>query len=548
MSIEIDYDSSVSEKILRGVTKTAKIVGTTLGPVGSNVVISKNKTSRFTKDGITVLNSIEFSDHYENVGAELLKMASGKTNTQSGDGTTSTAILAANIFKNGVRFVIDGGNKIKIRDGITKAAERVVSFIKEHSKTLSDKSEIRNVAKISSNHSDEIADSLAEVFSKIGQNGTIKVETGNSLNIESRIVEGMQFDRGYLSPYFATNDKLEAELDTPYIFIIDKKVSNLHELYGPIQAIIKTGKPMLIIANDVDGEALNTLVVNRLRGVQICAVKSPSYGPNQKNMLQDIACLTGGKVISEETGVRLDMATPESGVLGVAKNVVITKDSTTIIGGYGDKEAIAKRIDQLKTQIYNSSDSYETKKLQERLAKLDGGVGIISVGAKTEAELHEKKDLVDDAFCACKAAIAEGIVPGGGVTLLRASKYLSNIPSTEFDSAEDEIGAKILAKALISPIKLILNNAGENADMIVGQLLDNPDLDRFEAGFDVLTNQFGDMFDLEIIDPTKVIISEVRNAASVAGLLLTTNAAIIDIPDPKDAPAQMMPGMVPNMF
>lgn len=545
MSIEIDFDSSVSEKILKGVTKTAKIVGTTLGPVGSNVVISKNKMSRFTKDGITVLNSLEFSDHYENVGAELLKMASGKTNHQSGDGTTGTAILAADIYKNGVRFTIDGGNKIKIRDGISKAAEKVVGYIKENSKALSDKSEIRNVAKISSNHSDEIADSLSEVFSKIGQNGTIKVETGNSLNIESRIVEGMQFDRGYLSPYFATNDKLEVELDSPYIFIIDKKVSNLHELYGPIQAIIKTGKPMLIIANDVDGEALNTLVVNRLRGVQICAVKSPSYGPNQKNMLQDIACLTGGKVISEETGIRLETAMPDSGILGVAKNVVVTKDSTTIISGCGSKEDIDKRIDSIKAQIYNTTDEYDLKKLQERLAKLDGGVGIISVGAKTEAELHEKKDLVDDAFCACKAAISEGIVPGGGVTLLRASKYLESIIPTEFTSPEDEIGAKILAKALLSPIKLILNNAGENADMIISKLLE----EKFEYGFDVLTKQYGDMFKLEIIDPTKVIVSEVRNAASVAGLLLTTNAAIIDIPEKTDTPpAAMMPGMMPGMF
>lgn len=551
MSKLINYDSEVSEKILSGVKKTAKIVGETLGPLGNNVILSDNGYTKITKDGITVLKSVEFEDQYENVAAQLLREASDKTNTQAGDGTTGTCILAESIYKNGLKHCIAGGNKIQIRNGISHGADYIVKFINSLSKKISTKEEIRQVAKISSNHSDEIADVLADVFSKIGQNGTIKVESGNGTAIESRIVEGMNFDQGYLSPYFVSNDAMECDLDNPFIFIVDKKITNIQEMLVPLQALSQIGKPILVIAENVEGDAISTMVLNKLRGLQICAVKSPSYGQNRKNMLKDIAVLTGGKVISEETGIALKDALPDSGILGTAKRVVVTKDSTTIIGGLGNEEALKMHIEQLKNQIYNCSDEYDLKKMKERLAKLDGGVGIISVGAKTESELREKKDLVDDAFCACKAAIANGVVAGGGVALLLAKDDFASFIDAHPDafSGDEIIGAKVLCDALDAPIRKILENAGESADIIISKLIDESKNGNDNIGFDVLNKKYGDMIDLGIVDPANVIISEVQNGSSIASLLLTTSAAIVEKKEEKRVdPGAMSGGMgMPGM-
>lgn len=530
MSKLINYDTDVSTKILNGVNKTAQIVGETLGPLGNNVILNQNGYTKITKDGITVLRSVEFSDKHENVAADLLREASDKTNREAGDGTTGTCILAASIYSKGLKHCVAGGNKIQIRNGIVKAANFVEKFINEKmSKSVSSKEEIRQVAKISSNHSDEIADVLADVFDKIGKNGTIKIESGNGTVIDSKIVEGMNFAQGYLSPFFVSNESMECDLDHPYIFIVDKKISNIQEILVPLQELSQLGKPILIIADNVEGDALSTLVLNKLRGLPVCAVKSPSYGQNKINMLHDIAILTGGKVISEETGIALNEATSTSGILGVAKRVIVTKDSTTIIDGCGSPEAINERIEQLKSMIEKSTDEYDKKKMQERLAKLDGGVGIISVGAKTESELREKKDLVDDAFCACKAAVANGIVPGGGIALLLAKNELYEYTSKNSNEfiGDEILGAKVLWESLDAPIRKILENAGESADIIMSEIYDNQD-ENFDFGYDVLNKKFGKMLDLGIIDPSLVIISEVKNASSIASLLLTTSASIVE--------------------
>lgn len=530
MSKLINYDTDVSTKILSGVKKTAKIVGETLGPLGNNVILNQNGYTKITKDGITVLRSVEFSDRHENVAADLLREASDKTNREAGDGTTGTCILAESIYSKGLKYCVVGGNKIQIRNGITKAANFIEAFINSKmAKPVSTKDEIRQVAKISSNHSDEIAEVLADVFDKIGKNGTIKIESGNGTMIDSKIVEGMNFAQGYLSPFFVSNDSMECDLDDPFIFIVDKKISSIQEILTPLQELSQIRKPILIIADNVEGDALSTLVLNKLRGLQVCAVKSPSYGQNKINMLHDIAILTGGKVISEETGIALNEATPNSGILGSAKRVIVTKDSTTIIDGCGSPEAIATRIEQLKHLISNSTDEYEKKKMQERLAKLDGGVGIISVGAKTESELREKKDLVDDAFCACKAAVVNGIVPGGGIALLIAKSALAKyITENEAEFYGDELlGAKVLCESLDAPIRKILENAGESIDIIISKI-ESESATTQDFGYDVLNKKFGNMLELGIIDPSLVITSEVKNASSIASLLLTTSASIVE--------------------
>lgn len=544
MSKEIKYDDA-RFKILDGVTKISKVVGSTMGPMGRNVAISEYGTVHCTKDGVTTCRSVSSDDHFEDIGIQLLREASEKTNSSVGDGTTGSVILAESIYRNGLKHITIGGNPIQIRNGITEASKKVVDFIKTCSKSIGTKDEIYQVAKISSNHSDEIASILSDVFDKIGSNGTIKVETGNSTETESKIVEGMQFERGYVSPYFVTNDKMEANLDNPFIFIIDKKLSNIGEILEPLQAFTKSGRPMLIIADSIEGDALNTLVLNKLRGVPVCAVCSPSYGQNKKNILQDIAILTGGQVCSEESGISLNSALPDSGILGSAKQVIVTKGTTTIIDGKGEKEAIANRVEQLKNQIYNCKNEYDLKKMQERLAKLDGGVGIISVGANTESELKEKKDLVDDAFCAVKAAIVGGIVPGAGVILLRAKDMLNAVDVTSKTDSEI-IGMRILADALDAPIKKIIENAGESADLIVTKILEN---DNKSYGYDVLHKEYGDLIQLGVVDPTNVLIAEIENAASIAGLLLTTSAVIVDIPEKKnDNPSASLGGAMPGMM
>lgn len=545
----IKFDSNIAEKILDGAINTAKIVGTTLGPVGSNVIISDNGFTRFTKDGISVLRAVSFEDQYENVAAELIREASDKTNSESGDGTTGTALLAAAIYQNGLKHTAIGANKIHVRNGILKAANFLADYLKTISTPISTRDEIRKIANISSNHSDEIADVLADIFDKIGQNGTIKVETGNTTTIESKIVDGMQFNSGYISPYFVTNEKMEADLDNPFIMIVDKKISNIQEIVKAMAAISKLGRPVLLICDNLEGDALSTVVLNKIRGsIQICAVKCPSYGQNRKNMLQDIAILTGGQVVSEETGIPIDKAMPETGIIGTAKRVIVTRETTTIIGGNGSSEKIAERIEQLKTEIAASKDEYDLKKMRERLAKLDGGVGIISVGAKTESELLEKKDLVDDAFCACKAAIKDGVVAGGGIALLQCKdalmKYVrSDTFSTDKIFSTDElIGARALIDALDIPFKTILMNAGESAELILAKMQEKIQINTTAINtpcYDVLEKEFFDSaLEHGLIDPTGVIISEILNSASVAGLLLTTTASIISIPDEKDIAVQ----------
>lgn len=538
----ISFDNEFQEKVLAGVSKMAKVVGSTMGPMGSNVVINRGGHVHCTKDGVTACRAVNGKDNYEAIGINLVREASEKTNSTVGDGTSGTCVLASTIFSNGLKHLAFGANGIQLRNGISKAAEKAVEIVKGMSKDIQGHDDIYRIAKISSNHSDEIARILSDVFSKIGGNGTIKVETGNTTSIESKIVEGMQFDSGYVSPYFVTNEKMEADLDNPYIFIINKKISNASDIVGSLQALAKTGKPGLIIADDVEGDALSTIVLNKLRGrIQICVVHSPSYGNNRKNMMQDIAILTGGRVVGEDTGVMIEKALPETGVLGRAKRVIVTKDSTTIIGGLGDKGELQLRIEQLKGQVYNCQDEYDLRKLQERLAKLDGGVGIISVGAKTESELMEKKDLVDDAFCACKAAIAGGIVPGGGLTLLRVKEQLETLLNVgTWDLIGDErVGARIFIDSLDEPIRNILENAGLSPELIIERLKDKD----VGIGYDVLSKDIVDMVSIGIIDPTNVIIAEIENASSIAGLMLTTKASIVEEDEEKTETPMVSPAI-----
>ena len=532
MNKVIKYDTDMTEKLLSGVEKTTAIVSKTMGPVASNVIISDGNYPRITKDGITVIKAVEFKDKFENTAAALIREASSKTNSQSGDGTTGTAVLLESIYKNGLKHTAVGGNKIQIRNGITKAANKAIEILKNNSKTISTKADIRNVAKISSNHSDEIADVLSDVFDKIGTRGVIKVEEGNTIETVSQIVDGCQYDTGYLSPYFCNNERMEADLDNPFTVFCSKKLSNLQELVPMLNEVAKTGKPIFIMCEDMDGDALSTIILNKMRGLPICVVKSPSYGDNRKNILEDLAILTHSKVISDDTSVKIEDALPGSEILGQAKRIIVTRDSTTIIGGTATKEEIDARVKQLDYLIDNCKEDYEKTKLEERRAKLEGGIAIVSVGGKTESELKEKKDLVDDAFNAVKAALKNGIVSGGGIALLQVYKEFDNwseknlIPNLIGDEG---IGVAIFANALTAPIRTILNNAGESADLIVSNLMSKED----GIGYDVLSKTYCNMIESGIIDPTSVIISEVENASSIAGLLLTTTGAIVDAPENK---------------
>lgn len=552
MAKVIKYDTDVSEKLLSGVEKTTAIVSKTMGPVASNVIISEYGSPRITKDGITVIRAVEFKDKFENAAAQLIREASDKTNTQAGDGTTGTAVLLESIFRNGLKHTNVGGNKIQIRNGIAKAANKAIELIKQSAKPISTKEEIHNVAKISSNHSDEIADVLADVFDKIGIRGVIKVEEGNTTETVSNIVDGCQYDEGYISPFFCTNDKMEADLDNPFTVFINKKLSNVQEMLPMLQAVSQTGKPLFIMCEDMEGEALNTIVMNKLRGFPVCVVKSPSYGDNKKAILQDLAILTHSTVVDESTGIRVEDALPGTPIVGTAKRIIVTKDNTTIIGGSASKEELAERIKSLDVQIENCKEDYDREKLEERRAKLEGGVAVISVGGKTKSELKEKKDLVDDAFNAVKAALKNGIVAGGGVALLKLQKtldkWLTLIENGEF-IGDEEIGARIFIDSLSAPIKTILKNAGESADVIISNITDSsrcaPSAD---YGYDVLNKKYCDLVENGIIDPASVIISEIDNASSIAGILLTTSAAVIDVPEEKSSCASAsqngcMPGM-----
>lgn len=528
----LKYDSDVREALLNGVTKLEKAVASTLGPRGRTVLIDEGYGVHVTKDGVTVAEAVEFKDPFENMGAKVIKEVASKTNTMVGDGTTTSTVLAAALYKNGLKHVAMGANPVLIKNGIEKTANAIVEYVKASAKQISTKEEIKQVAKVSANGDEEIGETIAEVMSKIGNDGTIKVEDGNTTTMESKIVEGMQFDRGYISPYFITNDKMEADFDKPFILLVDKKISNVNEFLPILQNIAQSGRPLLIVAEDVEGEALSTLVMNKLRGLQVCAVKSPSYGDNRKAILNDIAILTKATVVSDETGVTYQNVT-----LGSAKRVVVTKDNTTIIDGDGDKTAIDARVAELRAQIEKTEADYDRNKLRERLAKLAGGVGIILVGAQTEAELKEKKDRVDDAFNATKAAVKEGIVPGGGAILLMAKKLYACDPNL---SEDERIGESIMLDALEAPTRTICNNAGVDASLIIAKIREETS----NIGYDVLTKSYVNMIDAGIIDPCLVTVSAIKNAASIAGLLLTTDCMMANEPEPAKTEMQPQMGMM----
>jgi len=530
---DIIYSDEAQRAILRGVEKLAKAVRVTLGPAGRNVVLEKKFGSpTVTKDGVTVAKEIELKDPFENIGAQLVREVASKTSDVAGDGTTTATVLAEAIFREGLRYVAAGANATEVKRGIDKAVETVVDALKNISKEVKESKEIEQVATISANNDPDIGKKIAEAMDKVGKDGVITVEEAKGIETYVEVVEGMQFDRGYISPYFITDpDKMEAVLDDPYILIHDKKISNIRDLLPVLQRVAEMGKPLLVIAEDVEGEALATLVVNKIRGViQACAVKAPGYGERRKAMLQDIAILTGGQVISEEAGMKLESARLED--LGRAKRVVITKEHTTIIEGYGKKEDIQARINQIRKQIEETKSDYDREKLQERLAKLAGGVAVIYVGAATESEMKEKKARIEDALHATKAAVEEGIVAGGGVALIRTLPDLEKLEKeTEGDR---KLGVQIVKKAIQEPLRWIAENAGYNGYLVVEEVKKR----KQNEGFNALTGEYVDLLEAGIIDPTKVERIAIQNAASIAGLLLTTEAIVVEIKEKKEnAPA-----------
>ena len=545
MAKQIIYDSEAKEKILAGVNKLEKAVSATLGPCGKNVIIDEYGAIHSTKDGVSVAKSIVLKDKFENLGANAIKEVAEKSNDRVGDGTTTSTLLAAAIYRNGLKYVNVGANATQVKNGIKKAADFIVNNIKTASQDICTKEHIEEVATVSANGDKAIGSMIAEVMDKIGKDGTIKVENGNGTEMTSKIVEGMVIDQSYASPYMVTaTETMEAELENPFVLIANKKLSNIQELLPALQSISQTGRPIFVIADDYAEDILATMVMNKLRGLNICAIKSPSYGDNRKAILNDIATLCGGRVVSDETGTRLENAVVESGILGQAKKVLVTKDNTVIFDGSGAKEQVEARAESLRKQISNCKENYEKEKLQERLAKLTSGIGVISVGATTEAERKELRDRVDDAFFASKAAIRSGIVIGGGAALLRAKKALDNWNETNVLGelvGDEKIGVKILCDSLEAPIRKILENAGIDASMIVAKLLDTNDAN---CGYDVLTKKFVNMIEAGIIDPTEVVVNEVQNAASVSGLLLTTDALIVEEPEEKHACAQQQMPMM----
>ena len=530
---QLIYSTEARSKLLEGVEKLAKAVKTTLGPKGRNVVIEQSfGAPTITKDGVTVAKEIELKDPYENMGAQLVKEVASKTADVAGDGTTTATVLAEAIIREGHKNIVAGANPMEVKRGLDKALDAVIKKIEDIAKEVKTKDEIAQVATISANNDKEIGDLIADAMDKVGKDGVITVEEAKSTETTLEVVEGMQFDRGYISPYFVTNqESMEVELEEPFILIYDKKISAMKDLLPILEKVVQQGKPLLIIAEDVEGEALATLVVNKLRGVlKVAAVKAPGFGERRKAMLEDIAILTGGQVISEEKGFKLENATLD--MLGQAKKVIIDKENTTIVEVYGKQEDIKARIAQIKKQIEETTSDYDREKLQERLAKLSGGVAVIKIGAATETEMKEKKARVEDALHATRAAVEEGIVPGGGVTLLRS---IDAIDSVEFANEDQKIGGEILKKALEAPIRQIIENAGLESSVIVNKIKEN---DSISYGFDAYKEEYGDMFEKGIIDPAKVTKSALRNAVSIAGLLLTTECAISEIKEEKkDNPA-----------
>ncbi|HEV2565879.1 MAG TPA: chaperonin GroEL [Microvirga sp.] len=535
---EVKFALDAREKMLRGVDILADAVKVTLGPKGRNVVIEKSfGAPRITKDGVTVAKEIELSDKFENMGAQMVREVASKQNDRAGDGTTTATVLAQAIVKEGAKAVAAGMNPMDLKRGIDLAVEAVVADLKKNAKKVTSNDEIAQVGTISANGDADVGRMLAEAMQKVGNEGVITVEEAKSLETELEVVEGMQFDRGYLSPYFITNaEKMRVELEDPYILIHEKKLSGLQAMLPVLEAVVQTGKPLLIIAEDVEGEALATLVVNKLRGgLKIAAVKAPGFGDRRKAMLEDIAVLTKGQVVSEDLGIKLENVTLN--MLGRAKKVVIEKENTTIVDGAGDKRDIEARVGQIKAQIEETTSDYDREKLQERLAKLAGGVAVIRVGGATEVEVKEKKDRVDDAMHATKAAVEEGILPGGGVALLRALKALDTVKPVNDDQ---KTGVEIVRRALQAPARQIALNAGEDGSVIVGKVAEATD---YAAGWNAQTGEYGDLYKFGIIDPAKVVRVALEDAASVAGLLITTEAMIAEKPKKEAAPAMPAGGM-----
>jgi chaperonin GroEL len=532
---QLQFDEAARHTLLRGVEKLARAVKATLGPSGRNVILDKKFGSpTITKDGVTVAKEIELEDPYENMGAQLVREVASKTSDVAGDGTTTATVLAESIYREGLRNVTAGANPTSLQRGINKAVDAIVEELKKISKKVSDRSEIEQVATVSANWDKKIGEIIADAMDKVGKDGTITVEEAKAIETTMDVVEGMQFDKGYLSPYFVTNaEEMEAALDNPYILIYEKKISSLKDLLPLLEKVAKAGRPLLIISEDVEGEALATLVVNKLRGtLQVCAVKAPGFGDRRKAMLEDIAVLTGGKLISEDLGIKLENIKIED--LGKAKRVTIDKENTTIVEGSGKSADIQGRVAQIRRQIEETTSDYDKEKLQERLAKLAGGVAVINVGAATETEMKEKKARVEDALHATRAAVEEGIVAGGGVALIRAQKALEGMRGLD---ADEKVGVQIVRRAVEEPMRQLADNAGAEGALIVEEVKKR----KGNEGYDVAKGEYVDLVKAGIVDPTKVTRSALQNAASIAGLLLTTEALITEIPEKEKAPA-MPPG------
>jgi chaperonin GroEL len=542
MAKEITFDTSARDRIKKGVDKLADAVKVTLGPKGRNVILDKKfGAPTVTKDGVSVAKEIELKDPIENMGAQLVKEVASKTADAAGDGTTTATVLTQAIYAHGIKNVAAGANPMDLKRGIDKAVDVVVENLKKQSKKIKDSSEIAQVATISSNNDVTIGKMIADAMEKVGKDGVITVEEAKGTETEVKTVEGMQFDRGYLSPYFVTNtEKMEADLDAPFVLIYDKKISSMKELLPILEQSAQTGKPLVIIAEEVEGEALATLVLNKIRGaLRVAAVKAPGFGDRRKAMLEDIAVLTGGTVVSEEQGFKLENATLD--MLGRAEKINIDKDNTTIVNGAGKKADIQARVGQIKAQIETTTSDYDKEKLQERLAKLSGGVAILYIGAATEVEMKEKKDRVDDALHATRAAVQEGVIPGGGVAYVRAIEALKDVA---VDNEDQATGVNIIRLALESPLRTISENAGQEGSVIVNKVKDG----KGDYGYNARDNKFENFFNAGIIDPTKVARLALENAASIAGLLLTTEAVVSDIPEEKEAPSMPHGGGMGGMM
>jgi len=534
---DVKFGAHARERMLRGVDILADAVKVTLGPKGRNVVIDKSfGAPRITKDGVTVAKEIELADKFENMGAQMVREVASKTNDLAGDGTTTATVLAQAIIREGAKAVAAGMNPMDLKRGIDKAVASVVAELEAKTKKITTSAEVAQVGTLSANGESEIGEMIAQAMEKVGNEGVITVEEAKSIQTELDVVEGMQFDRGYVSPYFITNaEKMIAEMDNPYILIFEKKLSQLQPMLPLLEAVVQSGRPLVIVAEDVEGEALATLVVNKLRGgLKIAAVKAPGFGDRRKAMLEDIAILTGGEVISEDLGIKLESVTLAQ--LGRAKTVRIEKENTTIVDGAGEKDQITGRCEQIKAQIEETTSDYDREKLQERLAKLAGGVAVIRVGGSTEVEVKERKDRVDDALHATRAAVQEGIVPGGGVALLRASTNLGGLKGANGD---EQVGIEIIRRAIQAPLKQIAENAGKDGAVIAGEVLRDS---TYSHGYDAQKDEYKDLVAAGIIDPTKVVRTALQDAASVASLLITTEAMVAERPEPKGPPAGGPPG------